>query len=113
MTEPAPSPQQRAYRMMQMLMASRANAVPVPEGQPRGVVDLEDALDAVLQIAAVIDEYTQAGALPVERGTWAGGMLMVVRDYLSPLPPGLDARGHDKFTDDLQEMVQALRSARD
>lgn len=112
MVSPQNSPQQRAYRMMQMLMASRANDVEVPVGEDRGVVELEDALDAVIQAAAVIDEYTQDGSIPVERGVWAGGMLMVIRDYLQPLPPGTDASGHDKFTDDLREMVEALREAR-
>jgi hypothetical protein len=47
--------------------------------------------------------------MPVERGVHAVAMLMVVRDYIQPLPavPGPD--GADKVTPDLEELVKMLR----
>jgi hypothetical protein len=80
---------------------------------PRGVVELQDALDAVIQLAAVVDEETQAGRIPAARGQHAAAMLMVVCEYIQPLPRGLDADGvTDNLTTDLGAMVMALREAR-
>lgn len=67
--------------MMQYLMAAYAQQVTPEVPEPRGVVQLQDALDAVLQLAAVIDEATQAGHINRERGKHAATMLMVIRDY--------------------------------
>jgi hypothetical protein len=76
-------------------------------------VQSQDALDAVLQLAAVIDEATQAGRIDRERGKHAATMLMVIRDYIQPLPQGLAADGTtDNLTPDLEEIVAALRQAR-
>lgn len=105
---------QRLYGMMQYLMAAYAQQVP-PEVPPsREVVQRQDALDAVLQLAAVIDEATQAGRIPVERGKHAASMLMIIRDFIQPLPRGLAEDGvTDNLTPDLQEIVTALRQARE
>lgn len=51
---------QRLYGMMQYHMAAYAQQVSPEVPSPRNVVQLQDALDAVLQLAAVIDEATQA-----------------------------------------------------
>ncbi len=108
--EQAPTPL-RIYRMMQDLIRDYAAAEDTPAAEPRGVVELQDALDAVVQVAAMIDEYTQSGAIPAGRGVFAGAWLMVIRDYLRPLPPGVDD-GRDRLTEDLRKMVGALRSLR-
>jgi hypothetical protein len=80
---------------------------------PRNVVQSQDALDAVLQLAAVIDEATQAGRIEQERGKHAATMLMVIRDFIKPLPRGLAPDGvTDNLTRDLEEIVAALRQAR-
>jgi hypothetical protein len=77
------------------------------------VVELQDALDAVIQLAAVIDEETQAGRIPAARAQHAAAMLMLIREYIQPLPRGLDADGvTDNLTTDLGAMVMALREAR-
>ncbi|GAA4968763.1 hypothetical protein GCM10023225_08820 [Kineococcus glutinatus] len=102
----------RLYGMMQALMAAYANRETPPPIPERGAVEQQDALDAVMQLAAVIDEFTQAGGIPPERGVHAGAMLMVVRDYIKPLPPGLGADGRDRLTDDLHDLVAVLRQAR-
>src|SRR5690242_9663530 len=90
----------RLYGMMQYLLyfsaagiapgpqtaRTAANHREVEEGPHRGVVTLGDALDAVLGLAAVIDEATQEGRIPRDRGVWAAALLMLIRDYLKPLP---------------------------
>jgi hypothetical protein len=51
--------------------------------------------------------------MPSERATWIATLLMVVREYVQPLPAGLAADGiADDLTPDLVEMVAALRSSR-
>ena len=76
-------------------------------------MELQDALDAVIQVAAVIDEATQDGRIPAARGQHAAAMLMLIREYIQPLPRGLDADGvTDNLTTDLGGMVMALREAR-
>jgi hypothetical protein len=73
----------------------------------------QDALDAVIQLAAVVDEAVQAGAIPVDRGMHAAAMLMVLREFVQPLPPDWDGDGcTDYLNDDLAMMVTALREAR-
>lgn len=100
--------------MMQYLMAAYAQQVTPEVPAPRHVVQLQDALDAVLQLAAVIDEATQAGRIDRERGKHAASMLMVIRDFIKPLPKGLATDGvTDELTDDLEELVAALRQARE
>ena len=80
---------------------------------PRGVVKRQDALDAVIQIAAVVDEAVHAGAIPVDRGMHAAAMPTVLRDFVQPLPPDWDGDGcTDYLKDDLAMMVTALREAR-
>jgi hypothetical protein len=103
----------RLYGMMQYLMAAYAQQVTPEVPDPRNVVQSQDALDAVLQLAAVIDEATQAGRIEQERGKHAATMLMVIRDFIKPLPRGLAADGvTDNLTRDLEEIVAALRQAR-
>ena len=65
------------------------------------------------QLAAVVDEAVQAGAIPVDRGMHAAAMLMVLREFVQPLPPDWDGDGcTDYLKDDLAMMVTALREAR-
>ena len=105
--------QQRLYRVMQLLMARMAQQVPNEVPPWRGVVTQQDALDAVLQVGAVIDQATQAGQIPAGAGIHAAGMLMLVREYVQPLPPGAEANGPDPVTPDLQELSAALRTVRE
>jgi len=106
-----PTTDQRLYGMMQFLIGQVAAGDEPPPATPRNVVELRDALDALFHVAAVIDEHTQSGAIPAHRGLHAGAMLMLVRDYIQPLPKGLaaDGTGDDLVTPDLQEKVGVLR----
>ena len=104
---------ERLYATMRRLMVvyARRQAAEIPG--PRGVVKRQDALDAVIQLAAVVDEAVQAAAIPVDRGMHAAAMLMVLREFVQPLPPDWDGDGcTDYLKDDLAMMVTALREAR-
>lgn len=103
------SPQQRLYGAMQMLVRYCANAEPLPEAEPRGVVGREDAQDALFQLAAVIDEAAQAGGIERERAFWAGAMVMLIQECVQPLPPTGGPDGQDLYGEDLQTIVDALR----
>jgi hypothetical protein len=110
MTEPDVGVEQRLYGMMQFLMASMAQHRDPERPAPRNVVELQDALDAVLQVAAVVDEAVQSGQLRRDRGVHAGAMLMLIRDYIQPLPQGRAAEAAtDLVTPDLEELVGYLR----
>jgi hypothetical protein len=95
--------------MMQHLMILAANERRPGVPPARGVVTRDDALDAVLQVAAVIDEATQAGRIPVERGAHGAAMLMLIRDYIQPLPAVPEDGVTDKVTPDLTELARLLR----
>ena len=113
MTQPNMGAERRLHGMMHRLLAHMAQRVP-PEVPPdRGVVSRQDALDAVMHVATVIDEQTQAGGIPPTRGVHAAAMLMLIRDHLQPLPRGFIAPGGpDMVTPDLQELAELLRRAR-
>jgi hypothetical protein len=97
----------RLYGMMQYLMATAAQHGQPDIPEPRGVVQLQDALDAVLQIAAVID--SQADNIPADVAKNAAAFLMIIRDYIKPLPRGTtEDGGPDPVTPDLQEKVGYL-----
>lgn len=109
MTQPDAGPERRLYGMMQYLMTLAAQGR-LPEGAPaRKVVTRDDALDAVLQLAAVIDYSTQSGSILRERGDHAAAMLMIIREYIQSLPQGLLPDGTDGATADLAELVRQLR----
>ena len=104
---------ERLYATMRRLMVVYAHRQASEIPGPRGVVKRQDALDAVIQLAAVVDEAVQAGAIPVDRGMHAAAMLMVLREFVQPLPPDWDGDGcTDYLKDDLAMMVTALREAR-
>ena len=68
MTQVDVGPAARLYGMMQHLLTVAAHHE-LPEAAPeRGVVMRDDALDAILQVAAVIDEATAKGS----RKRWHG-----------------------------------------
>ncbi len=104
---------ERLYATMRRLMVVYADRQASEVPGPRGVVKRQDALDAVIQLAAVVDEAVQAGAIRVDRGMHAAAMLMVLREFVQPLPPDWDGDGcTDYLKDDLAMMVTALREAR-
>ncbi|MFJ5154948.1 hypothetical protein ACIQCF_25835 [Streptomyces sp. NPDC088353] len=110
------TPGNRLYGMMQVLLTHYAHKEVPDPAEDRGVVDQQDALDAVLSLAAFLDANAQAGRISVNDAEHMASMLMVIRECIRPLPVGLvESSGGeaDGVTPDLQEMVNALRTARD
>ena len=104
---------ERLYATMQRLLVVYADRQTSEIPGSRGVVERQDALDAVIQVAAVVDEAVHTGGIPVDRGMHAAAMLMVLREFLQPLPPAWDGdRCTDYLNGDLATMVGALREAR-
>lgn len=101
-------PYHRLYGLMQSLMQSYFMADDPPPGEARDVVTTQDALDALMQIGVTIDQQTQSGALPPERGLFLAGCLMAVREHIQPMPS--DPTGG--FAKDLAEVVKELRTVR-
>lgn len=113
MSQPDAGAERRLYGVMQLLMARMAQQVRGEVPPWRGVVTQQDALDAVLQVAAVIDQATRSGQIPAGAGIHAAAMLMLVREYVQPLPRGAEPDGPDPVTSDLKELSDALRTVRD
>src|SRR3954447_14726356 len=108
-------PSDRLYRLMQGLLIDYAHKRVPEAAADRGVVDRQDALDAVVNLAAILDRNLQDGDLARGDATHMAAMLMVVRDYVHPLPRdrGDGSAGEaDAVTDDLRELVGGLRAAR-
>jgi hypothetical protein len=100
--------------MMQHLMGAAANHAQLTIPEPRGIVQQQDALDAVLQLAAYIDSQLQAGRVDPDMAANAAAMLMLIREHIQPLPKGLDDDGvTDLVIPDLEEKVGYLRAAAD
>lgn len=104
----------RLMGMMRYLSAARVQGVTPEQPSPRGVVEKADALEAAFQLGVAIDQAQDEGQLPLDRAAWMASLLMVIRDHLQPLPPGLADDGQtDHATEDLAEMVANLRNAPD
>lgn len=110
MTGPDVGPEQRLYGMMQHLLARFAGKADPGSANDRGVVTQQDALDAIVLLAAAIDEPAQAGLIDRNKAFHMGALLMVVRECVQSLPEGLgDPGGSDLVAPDLQAMVGAIR----
>lgn len=105
---PVTAAELRLYRMMQHLMTKTATQGPTLAGPYRDTVDKADALAAATFLAAVIDESTQAGRLPAGRGEFAASALMVIREWIEPLP---SPEGDEELllVSDLEDVVSHFR----
>ncbi len=112
MTEPQADLGMRLYGMMQFLLSKFADQGEMHVPPARDVVSKQDALDAVVLLAAAVDEPAQRGDTPVEAAKHMASLLMVIRDYIEPLPPGEGPDGRDMATEDLAEMVSGIRTAK-
>ena len=95
----------RALGMMQALAEAYADGG-VPDGPQRGIVGRRTAMDAVMQLFAVIDEEIEAERMPEESALHAMAMLMLLREYVLPLP---DPPGDEQLlSEDLSTLAQML-----
>jgi hypothetical protein len=99
---------ERALELMQALAAAYAEG-DVPEGPSRGIVGRRTAMDAVMQIYAILEEQLVGEQIPDDVGLHAMAMLMLIREYVLALPdpPGDEAL----LRSDLTELTRMLDEA--
>jgi hypothetical protein len=98
----------RALTMMQAVAPVDMGGIPL-KGPERGIVRSDDALKALAQVFAVVDEALQGGLIDFDRSKHAIRMLMVAREYVCPIP---DPTGDEAlFRNDLQQTVDELRGS--
>lgn len=111
MTSPVPLDRRLTGAAQQLLISLLSGTEPAP-AQPRMVVGEQDAVDATLLLLAAIHEQLQAGKIRPEAGTRMIALLMLIRDYVRPLPPGISDDGEDLLTADLAQLVDVVRASR-
>lgn len=106
MTEPNGALHRRLYWMLRHLLTVRATGGTPTEVEPRGIVQEKDALNAVLILGAEIDAAEDRGDLDHNQAAWMAALLMVIREHIHSLPPGLSEDEQiDLLTPDLVAMV--------
>ncbi len=97
----------RALTMMQALAPIDIGGLPL-EGAEHDIVRRDDALKALAGVFAVVDSALQVGEIDTDRGKHAMLMLMILREYICPIP---DPEGDEAlFRADLQQTVNGLRT---
>jgi hypothetical protein len=93
------------------IMATYAQGLgPIPIGADRGIIERQDALDAIAQLGALVDEAYNAGLISKDKASFGMLMLMVLQEYASPLPDAGSSEADLRA--DLTEAVDALRTSR-
>jgi hypothetical protein len=101
----------RHWNLMIKIMATYAQGQgPIPLGNAREIIERQDALDAIAQLAALVDETYNAGLISENKASFGMLLLMVLQEYVSPLPDAGDSE--DQLRGDLEEAVNALRASR-
>lgn len=111
MTSPVPL-DGRLYGAAERLLLAFAQGAETPSADRRGVVQEQDAVDAAVMLFATIHEQVQASRIRPEVGTRMAALLMLVRDFIRPLPASITADGPDLLTADLAEMTEVVRLTR-
>jgi hypothetical protein len=101
---------ERALKRMEALAAASAQG-DTPWGPDRDLVSRETAADAVMDVFATLDALRQGVELPPDRIEHTLGMLMLIREYVVPLP---SPSGEEDLLlqDDLEQLAADLRRAR-
>jgi hypothetical protein len=94
-----------------LLVAAIDGADPTAE-EPRETVSEQDALDAIVLLLAAIQEQVNASRIQPESGARMAALLMLIREFVRPLPPVIAADGTDLIAGDLAELAQVVRLAR-
>jgi len=103
-------PQNRLYGMMQAVLTVYAQNSPHP-GAPaaRGAVSEQDALDALMHLAASIDAMLQQRRITAADALMMGSWVVLAREYIKPVPEGVaEEGGPDLVTADLEAVLAQL-----
>ena len=101
---------ERALKRMEALAAASAQG-DTPWGPDRDLVTRETAADAVMDVFATLDALRQGVELPPNRIEHTLGMLMLIREYVVPLP-SLSGDEDLLLQGDLEQLAADLRRAR-
>lgn len=96
--------------MIKIMMTYEQGLGPIPIGSPRGIIERQDALDAVAQLSAVVDESYNAGFISKGKASFCMLLLMVLQEYISPFPSA--GPNEADLRSDLTAAVDALRMSR-
>jgi len=110
MTSVAPL-DQRMYGAAKRLLLARLGGADEKPAAQRCLVTEQDAVDATLLLVAAIQEQLLAGRIPRGSATRMCALLMLIRDHIRPLPPGIAADGTDLLSKDIAAMVQVVRTS--
>ena len=99
---------ERALELMQALAAAYAEG-DVPEGPNRGIVGRRTAMDAVMQLYAILEEQLVSEQISDEVGLHGVTMLMLLREYVLALPDPPGAK--TDLSTDLADLTRMLDEA--
>lgn len=108
MTSPVPL-DSRLFAAGQRLLVEFLQGTENPPMASRQVVQEQDAVDAVVMVLAAIQEQLQAARIRPEVASRMAALLMLIRDFIRPLPEWTADDGGDLLTADLTEMVEVIR----
>lgn len=93
----------------QQLLVDFLKDDPAEAGVTRDFVTKQVAQDAITHAFAEVDRQVQGHGLDPVAGAHIAAMLLVARQYITPLAPGLAADGvTDRLSEDLQTIVDAI-----
>jgi hypothetical protein len=90
---------------MQALAGARAEGL-LPEGAQRDIVSQRAALEALMQVFAIVDQWYESKLLPAGKALHIMLMLVAAREYICPLPDPPGAT--DLLESDLREIDALL-----
>ena len=99
---------ERALELMQALAAAYAEG-DVPEGPSRGIVGRRTAMDATMQLYAILEEQLVGERMDDEVGLHGMAMLMLLREYVLSLPDPPDDGA--LLSSDLKDLTRMLDEA--
>jgi hypothetical protein len=101
------SVEQRAVEQWRNLFRRQAQRLGPPQAGPaRNIASVEDVRDALQHVALAFDQLITLGRMTPEKAQQSMALLLLVRDWATPLPPNA------QLDQDLRGVVDALRLAR-
>jgi hypothetical protein len=99
----------RLTGVAQSIMAARAKNDPEEPGEQRDIIDAPAALAAIDLAAMNVGRVFESGMpMDVELASHLMALLMIAREYIEPLPGGINADGTEGLSSDLTTMVGRL-----
>jgi hypothetical protein len=103
---------QRLYGAAQQLILAHLSGTETERPESRNLVQGQDAADALLLALIAIQEQVQTAQMRREAAFRMVALLMVVREYIQPIPGGIAEDGTDLLAADLAQLVEVVRLTR-